>query len=251
MSSWDIKIDKDFSCKDALFIEGLPGIGNVGKIAVDYLVEKLDAKKIGTLFSYELPNSVFVNEDNLVQLPLIELFATTYNGKDIVFLTGDTQPSSEVASYELSQQIIELLVSWNVSHIVTTGGIGLDQGVEDPEIYSTGNDKEFVKTFYEFGAKEEIYGVVGPIVGVSGLLLGLAKSIPAATVLVETFAHPMYVGLKEARELVSLLSKRFDLGIDMTDLDEEIQEVEDERDEEKKTKYAKPATYAKDVNYIG
>ena len=29
-----------------LFIEGLPGIGNVGKIAVDFLVEELKAKKL-------------------------------------------------------------------------------------------------------------------------------------------------------------------------------------------------------------
>ena len=29
-----------------VFIEGLPGIGNVGKIAVDFLIEELGAKKI-------------------------------------------------------------------------------------------------------------------------------------------------------------------------------------------------------------
>ena len=32
--------------RDAILIEGLPGIGNVGKLAVDFLIEELKAKKI-------------------------------------------------------------------------------------------------------------------------------------------------------------------------------------------------------------
>ena len=42
-----------------ILIEGLPGIGNVGKIAVDFLIEELKAKKIYSFFSYKFPHSVF------------------------------------------------------------------------------------------------------------------------------------------------------------------------------------------------
>ena len=34
-----------------ILIEGLPGIGNVGKIACDFLCEKIDAKKFATIYS--------------------------------------------------------------------------------------------------------------------------------------------------------------------------------------------------------
>ena len=35
--------------KDPVFIEGLPGVGNVGRIAAGYLVEELKAKKFAEL----------------------------------------------------------------------------------------------------------------------------------------------------------------------------------------------------------
>ena len=49
-----------------IFIEGLPGIGNVGKIAVDFLIDELKAKKLYEITSYAFPHSVFLNEDNLL-----------------------------------------------------------------------------------------------------------------------------------------------------------------------------------------
>jgi proteasome assembly chaperone (PAC2) family protein len=58
-------------------------------------------------FSYDLPNSVFVNENNLVELPKIEMYHKKINGKDFLFLAGDVQPSSERASYVFSELILE------------------------------------------------------------------------------------------------------------------------------------------------
>lgn len=249
MDSWKLSLEKDFTCKDAIFIEGLPGIGNVGKIAVDYLIEKLEAKKVGTLFSRTLPNSVFVNEDNLVQLPAIEVFHIKKEEQDFLFLSGDTQPSDEVASYCLSEAIIDFLKSHATREIVTTGGIGLEELPEELTVFITGNNADFIATFKD--VDPEIYNVVGPIVGVSGLLLGLARDIPAAALLVETFAHPMYVGLKEARELVTRLSTHYALDVDVSELDEEIALLDEEEESGKKGKYAKPVAFAKDVNYIG
>ena len=60
--------------KNPILLEGLPGIGNVGKIAIDFVIEELKAKKIYSLFSYTFPHSVFVNHDDLVELPSIEMY---------------------------------------------------------------------------------------------------------------------------------------------------------------------------------
>ena len=60
--------------KDSILIEGLPGMGNVGKIAVDFMVENLKAKKFIEIKSQTFPNCVFINDKNLVELPKIELF---------------------------------------------------------------------------------------------------------------------------------------------------------------------------------
>ena len=78
-----------------LFIEGLPGIGNVGKIATDYLVEEFKAVKLYSFFSYKFPHSVFVNEQNLVEMPVLEIYYKKFNNpkkRDLLLLVGDIQP---------------------------------------------------------------------------------------------------------------------------------------------------------------
>ena len=74
---------------NTILIEGLPGIGNVGKVAVDFLIDELKAKKIYEITSYTFPHSVFVNEDNLVELPVVEVFYKQIKKKDILLLGGD------------------------------------------------------------------------------------------------------------------------------------------------------------------
>jgi proteasome assembly chaperone (PAC2) family protein len=244
MADWQVTLKKSFTCKDPIFIEGLPGIGNVGKIAVDYLIDMLKAEKVASFFSTSLPNSVFVNEKNLVQLPAIELYYVRIAKQDYLFLSGDTQPSDEQASYAFTYTILSVLKDFGVKEIVTTGGIGLEDLPENPELYATGNKRSFVNTFVKLGANKTIYGVVGPIVGVSGLLLGLAKKVPAAALLVETYAHPMYIGLKEARQIIVLLKQKYNLKVSLQELDEEIAIVLDEQPSKKK-KYVKNNIFPK------
>ncbi len=45
MSTWKInQSGKKPKLNNPILIEGLPGIGNVGKVAVDFLIEELKAK---------------------------------------------------------------------------------------------------------------------------------------------------------------------------------------------------------------
>ena len=105
MVKWEItqETKKLPKLKDPIFIEGLPGIGNVGKIAVDFLVDELKAKKLYSLFSYSFPHSVFVGHDDLVSMPKIEIyykkFASSSGKRDILILVGDIQPVDEVGCY--------------------------------------------------------------------------------------------------------------------------------------------------------
>jgi uncharacterized protein len=248
-----------------LFIEGLPGIGNVGKIAVDFLVEELKAKKLFSFFSYKFPHSVFVNEKNLVTMPKVEIFYKKSNGKgrDLLLLTGDIQPIDEESCYAFCEEILKIVKKFNCSEIITTGGIGLQEMPEKPKVYVTGNDEVLLKDYTKKGMLTEnnIFGIVGPIVGVSGVLLGLGgkQNVSGVALLAETFGHPMYLGIKGAKEILRVLEKRFKLGFNIKKMDKEISEVEKEL--LKKTKeWASEALHSaqagakaksKDVNYIG
>ena len=52
--TWKINILKKTAIKKPIFIEGLPGIGNVGKLAIDFIVDDIKATKIADLFSYTM-----------------------------------------------------------------------------------------------------------------------------------------------------------------------------------------------------
>ena len=218
--------------KKPVLIVGLPGIGNVGKIAADFIIDEIKANRLYNIFSYDLPNSVFVNDQNLVELPTIEMYSKKRNGKnDILILTGDVQPADEKSSYEFCEKVLETAQKLDVGLVITLGGIGLAEVPKKPQIFCTGNSKENINKFKR-GLKlnEKLYGIVGPIIGVSGLMVGLAgrRKIPAVCLLAETLGHPAYLGIKGAREIVKVLNKKLELKIKISKVDKEIEEIESE-----------------------
>jgi hypothetical protein len=232
MNAWKLDYTgKKPALKNPLLIEGLPGIGNVGKIALDFIIDELGAKKIGEFRSHGFPHSVFVNENNLVELPTIEVFAKQFkNGKnDLVLLAGDTQPLDEQSCYQFSELVLDMAQELGCKEVVTLGGIALKQIPPSPQVFLTGNSKDIVKA-YQKGTKisDQLYGVVGPIVGVSGVLLGLAarRKIKAVSLLAETYGHPMYLGIAGAREILRVLNTKLALKMNMKQLEKELTDIE-------------------------
>jgi uncharacterized protein len=265
MTEWKMKqvVKKIPKMTKPVMIAGLPGIGNVGKVAVDFMIEELDAEKLYEFFSYSLPHSVFVTEDNMIELPLISLYFKKGKGKrpDILFLAGDVQPINEESCYSFTDSALDQFKKLNGNEIVTIGGIGLPAVPKKPKVYCTGTTKDIVKNYKRVGIEPNLYGVVGPIIGVTGVLLGLSKmrNIPAVSFLAETFSHPMYLGIRGAREVVSILNDKLLLGINIKDLDAEIKEMEEEADEENKQPeiekalrgMTKSGSEQDNANYIG
>ena len=64
-----------------VLIEGLPGIGNVARLSVDYLVDKLEAKKFMEFFSDTFPNSVTISDDSLIKMFSIEFYHVRVEGR--------------------------------------------------------------------------------------------------------------------------------------------------------------------------
>jgi uncharacterized protein (TIGR00162 family) len=217
--------------KKPVFIEGLPGIGNVGKVAADFIVDNMKAVKLYEIFSYSFPHSVFVNNENLVELPKIEIYYKKAKKQDLILLVGDIQPMDERSCYEFCDELMNIIKKLKCRYIITLGGIGLPKIPQEPKIYCTGNDKDFVARFAKrTKADTDIYGIVGPIIGVTGVLVGIAKNykVPAVALLAETFGHPLYLGIKSSRELLKVLNTDLNLGIKIKDLDKEIKELEQE-----------------------
>lgn len=219
--------------KNPILIVGLPGIGNVGKIVVDFLIDELKAKRLYQIHSYTFPQTVFVTDKNLIELPSIEVYYKKSTGKspDMLLLSGDVQPTDQESCYEFCDMVLEMFQRMNGKEIMTLGGIGLQEVREVPKVFCTGNMQSIVDVYKKGTAvNPNLYGVVGPIVGVSGVLLGLSlnRKIPAICFLAETIAMPYYVGIKASKEILLVLQKKLALYLDVNKLEKEIKEYEKE-----------------------
>lgn len=236
--------------KDAVLICGLPGIGNVGKIAVDFIIDSLKPKKFAEMHSPSFPHAVFVEEDNMVHLPEVALYHKNIGKRDFLFLAGDVQPIDERSCYDFCERVLDIAQKYGCREIVTMGGIGLGKIPKKPKVFITGNNKKYMKTFK--GCNVKIYGIVGPIIGVTGVLVGLAKirKIPAAILLAQTFGHIAYLGIKGSKEILGVLNERFKLKVNPNKLNEDIELMEE--DELMLTQQAGLAKPKKtEVNYFG
>jgi uncharacterized protein (TIGR00162 family) len=235
MAMWNIEFKgKKPKLQNPIFIEGLPGIGNVGKLAIDFLIEEIKAKKIAEFTSYSFPHSVFINEDNLVELPTIEIYYKRFKNKkkDLLLLAGDVQPIDEQSCYEFSNKVLDIAKEFECSEIITLGGIAMKIEPKKPTVFCTGNNKELINAYKKSmkNINNNLYGTIGPIIGVSGVLLGLAgkKNIKAVSLLAETYGHPMYLGIKGTKEILKVLDKRFNLKLNLKAIDKEIEGIDGE-----------------------
>ena len=246
--------------KNPILIEGLPGIGNVGKIAADFLVDSLKAKKIYEIHSYGFPHSVFINEDNLVDLPKIEIYHKERDKNDLLIMAGDIQPLDEKSCYEFCDNVLDILQGYDTREIITLGGIGLPKIPKSPKVYCTANDKSIVERYRTKELDSNIFGVVGPIIGVTGLLIGLAgqRKIPPMALLAQTYAHPTYLGIRGAKEILSIINKKLNLKLNLEALSDEIKDIEKEvsikameLDKLQRTFKQRGIPQKVDINYIG
>ena len=236
-----------------VLIEGLPGIGNVGKIAADFMIDSLKAKKFIEIHSTSFPNSVFVNEFNLVDLPLINVYYKKLKKQDLIFIAGDIQPLNEEACYNFCNIVLDLFERYKGKEIITMGGIGMPKIPKSPLVYCTANSQDIIKKYKTKNLDEKIFGIVGPIIGVTGLLVGLAgkRKIPAIALLAQTFGHPNYLGIKGSREVLDILNKKLDLSLNIEKLDQEIQSIEREIKTKKIVELPKIIKTKDETSYIG
>src|SRR5438046_2129030 len=162
--------------EDPIFIEGLPGIGNVGKLAAEHLKDELKGVKFAEIFSKYFPPQVLVQDDGQVKLVNNEMhYVKRDNGTDLVLLTGDYQGLTPEGQYELSDFILKELKKLGVRRVFTLGGYGMGRMVTKPRVLGAATGLELVKEMEKYGVVFSRGEPGAGIVGASGLLLGLGR----------------------------------------------------------------------------
>ena len=219
-----IKEFAEIKPNNPILIEGLPGLGLVGKIALRYLIKQLKAKKVAYLYSPHFPYFVLVNKKGNVRL-LRGAFYYYQNpkGNDIILFTGDSQSQTIEGQYEIADRMLDYSEKHGVKTIATIGGYRMEPK-EKPKVFIAATSQDILKKALQAGATLSTSG--SPIVGTAGLILGLAKfkKIDALCLLGETRGYlpdPL-----AAKSVLEVLKSTFNFDLDLAGLDEEIAKAE-------------------------
>jgi len=201
--------------KDPVLIGGLPGVGYVGKLASEFLISELSAQKIAEQLSPHFPHYTILEKDGTLRASRHDFYWARVQGKDLIILTGDCPITTPEGHYEVASKILEAMEFWGVKEIYMLGGIvfsGRARG--SSKVIIVPNQPDFIP---HKPSKIEI----GPVIGLTGLLVSLArvKGIRGACLLAE--AGDPVVDTHSAKLLLQTLLELLGLDLDLSALEKQ------------------------------
>ena len=212
-----ILVLKKLQLQNAVLIVGLPGIGLVGKISVDYLLKQFKPDKVGEILSDSFPPSVHTKESK-IRLIKDEIFHFNYKKKDYLFLAGPVQPTLDIhvgsnhEHYEFAETLVNFFKGIGVIEMVTLAGLNVGNtrlSNNKPRVIVAGTDDSLVQDWVKAGATED--KKEGLISGAAGLMIGIGAlhRIKGACLMGETNAQLIYGDHGSAKSIIELLSKKY------------------------------------------
>ena len=216
----------DHHLRDPLLIEGLPGIGQVGKLVAEYMIHMLDAEKIGEIHSIYFPPQVILDEKGVARLPKNEIYLYRAADRDVAFLAGDFQSTSNEGHYLMADAYLDIATELGVKRIYTLGGFGVGHLVNTPRVLGATNREALKPEIEAAGVTFDRDEPGGGIVGAAGLLLGMGglRGIDAVCLMGETSGY--LVDPMSAAGVLAVLSKLIAIPVDPTQLNDRAAEME-------------------------
>jgi uncharacterized protein (TIGR00162 family) len=225
-NTWIVELSKQ-SLNNPVFIQGLPGLGFVGKISVDFLIEQLKPIKLADLYSTHLalPDGglgIKIELNGTYKLPKYEFYA--HKGKtDLIFLAGNIQPSMQ-GQYDVVKHVLKYIQGFGCKSIVALGGYGIKSKNIDA-VYAVASDPNILKII----GKEKIkIAQDGSVKGAFGVLLGLGKEMNLDCLGLLGATRGMYPDVRASRNIVQILKNMYDLQINLEDMDTKVKEMENQ-----------------------
>lgn len=215
--------------KDPIFVEGLPGIGNVGRASAGYLVTELGAKKFAELYSPQFLPVATLQKNGVAKLLKAEFYYCKGKENDLIILVGDSQSVNLQGYYDLCDAIMTVVSDYEIKQIITLGGLGVETIKGEPKIIGAVNDEKLLAKYKKYGIIFD-GSLVGTIVGASGLLIGIAatKGIDGICLMAETPGFPLVITDPIAADaMLKMLMQVLDVKVDLTKLENEIKELEE------------------------
>ncbi|PSP32146.1 3-isopropylmalate dehydratase [Halobacteriales archaeon QH_10_67_22] len=212
----------DVELDEPTFVDGLPGVGLVGKIAADHLVDSFDMTEYGTVHCDGLPEVAVFQDGEQQYRPPVRIYADAE--RDLLVLGSDA-PVSPNSADEFAGCLCDWLADRDATPLFLSGLGGEKDGV--PEMYGVASDGAA-------GLLDD-YGIDPPtqdgvITGPTGALLYRAQRVdlPALGLVVE--ANQNFPDPEAARVLLlDGIGPIADVSIDTDRLVEQAEEISEAR----------------------
>lgn len=213
----EIKMSKEINFKGFTFIEGFPGTGLVGPMAISYIIDKLGLSYAGYMDSSAFPPLVSVH-GGMPMKPVRIYYSDKY--KICTIFAEFAIPVNMI--YELSEMLYKFIKDNKFSRIVSIGGVP-NQNSASQKTFAIASTPSLQKL-----AKDSGLSIIsdGVSIGVSALLLSSAvlDAMDDIDILIPVTSE--IVDPKYAEVAIQALNKMMNLSIDISDLEKEAKEVE-------------------------
>ncbi len=226
MNTAEITILEEVELENPIFIEALPGIGHVGKLAADHMIDEFNATKFAEIYSPTFPPQVIVRDEGIIENMQNELYYLKDIGEDnldLIILVGNTQALSPEGQYLVCKEILDFVKEYGISRIFTLGGMATGQPIENPKVFGAATDEANAELLKE--AEIELRSNDGGIVGASGLFLGLGvrQGIQGSCLMGETPGY--FIDAESAEAILNKLSHLLNFEINVDKLEERAEET--------------------------
>ncbi|WP_267163546.1 proteasome assembly chaperone family protein [Halovenus salina] len=250
MDDFEIERVAEADLQDPVLIEGLPGVGHVGKLAAEHLVEELDSELVRRVYSTHFPPQVSV-EEGLTELACAEIHAVSAPEADLLVLTGDHQAQDTVGHYGLTDTLLDIVEEFDATPVYALGGVPTGELIEEYDVIGATTTETQREELEEFGVDFRGNEPEGGIVGISGLLLGLGdrRDVPASCIMGQTSGY--LVDPKSAKAVLEVLEDAIGFEVDFESLEDRADEMEDVVRKIQEMEQGSAAGADEDLRYIG
>src|SRR3989344_4735112 len=204
----EVKLSK--KPKNPIIIEGFPGMGFIGSITTEFLVDHLKAEKIGKIEFTEQTPVVAIHNSKVV-----EPFGIFYSKRFNLIILHAINPVNNI-EWKITDAIEKLSKIVNAREIISIEGVASQSSTSNAYFYS----KRFNKNFEKINIQPLKEGI---IMGVTASII-LRDNLPSSCIFVET--HSQLHDSRAAAKVIETLDRYLKLDVDYKPLLQKAEEFE-------------------------